>query len=377
MILCPAMLREKWKEELENRFGIQANIQDAKEILSTLKKSFQQGALSNFAIVGSLQGLRPPRLWRSEKEKTDRVSAQLARFLDEHGNQEPLIDLLVIDEAHYMRNIETVTSQLGRLLRHVSEYIILLSATPIHLKSLDLYQLLNLVDEDTFNQSRVFDDILLANAPLIKIRDLVISGKVTIEQFVDILKEASHHPFLINNRQLQSLLQNLPTKDELSDYEFRSNLAYRLEVMNLLGHVVARTRKREVTEWRVIREVVPEKIALTPAERVFYEAVTELVRKFCLEHEKHEGFLLVMPQRQITSSMVAALREWQKRSMEYDQMFYEDVGYVREDPDEKPGPVVSEIIKQAFELADLSELTKNDSKYERLQYILKNHLKKS
>jgi len=313
------MLREKWKEELGSKFGIKADIQNAKDILSTLTRSLQEGSLSGFSVIGSLQGLRPPRSWKTseEKKKSFNTAARLAAFLEEHADEEPLIDLLIIDEAHYMRNVETATSQLGRLLRHVSEYIVLLSATPVHLKSGDLYQLLNLVDEDTFNQPSLFDEILQANAPLIEVRDAVMARKVTPEKIKDLLEKAAQHPYLQNNRQLQSILEELPGADQLSDDQYRSNFAYRIENMNLLGHVVTRTRKREVTEWRVMREAVPETIQLTDAERQFYDAVTNLVRKFCMEYEKHEGFLLVMPQRQIASSMAAALREWQTRSFKY------------------------------------------------------------
>jgi len=378
MVLCPAMLREKWKEELGSKFGIKADIQNAKDILSTLTRSLQEGSLSGFSVIGSLQGLRPPRSWKTseEKKKSFNTAARLAAFLEEHADEEPLIDLLIIDEAHYMRNVETATSQLGRLLRHVSEYIVLLSATPVHLKSGDLYQLLNLVDEDTFNQPSLFDEILQANAPLIEVRDAVMARKVTPEKIKDLLEKAAQHPYLQNNRQLQSILEELPGADQLSDDQYRSNFAYRIENMNLLGHVVTRTRKREVTEWRVMREAVPETIQLTDAERQFYDAVTNLVRKFCMEYEKHEGFLLVMPQRQIASSMAAALREWQTRSFKYEQQIYEDFGHQEDKEDKKPGPVVAEIMRQAYELADLNELTKNDSKYNRLRYILSDHLKK-
>jgi superfamily II DNA or RNA helicase len=378
MVLCPAMLREKWQEELNGKFGIKADIQNAKEILLTLKRSQQDGSMSSFAVIGSLQGLRPPRSWKSREENKERdnIAARLAAFLDERADEEPLIDLLIIDEAHYMRNADTATSQLGRLLRHVTEYIILLSATPVHLKSGDLYQLLNLVDEDTFHQPSLFDEILQANAPLIEVRDAVMARKVTPGQIKDLLEAAVKHPYLQGNRQLRSLLSELPGEEQLSDDHYRSQFAYRLETMNLLGHVVTRTRKREVTEWRVMREAVPEVIQFTPQERQFYNGVTNLVRKFCMEYEKHEGFLLVMPQRQIASSMAAALREWQNRSHEYDEQLYEDFGPQEEQNDTKHGPVVTEIMRQAYALADLQDLIKNDSKYNRLLSILSDHLKK-
>lgn len=83
--------------------------------------------------------------------------------------------------------------------------------------------------------------------------------------------------------------------------------------MNLLGHVVARTRKREIQEWKVIRKPVPEYIPLTEPERKFYNLVTKTVRDFCEKQNYFEGFLLVTPQRQMFSSMPASLQYWQQK----------------------------------------------------------------
>lgn len=373
MVLCPAMLREKWKMELQRRFGVTASIMDADEALQVLKE-YRTGDLSEFAIIASMQGLRPNRGWNDDDSNiNNRASSKLALFLSENAQDEPLLDLLIVDEAHYLRNPQSMTSRLGRLLRDVADHVALLSATPIHLKNEDLYHLLNLVDEDSFNQLHVFDDILEANAPLIRARDMILRGSVELEEFLTLLYEARSHMLLINNRQLRAILDNPPDKHDLRNNEYRSELAHRLEGINLLGHAVTRTRKREVTEWRVIREAVPEIVELSPAEEEFYTRVTTLVRQYCLERDAHEGFLLVTPQRQISSSMPAALREWQRRKFELDQM-YEDFGEESENGDEI-GPLVQTILEKADELGDLQELWENDSKYKRLSAELKQYLK--
>ena len=129
LVLCPAILREKWQRELRNRFGIDADILDAKATLARLRRAEDAGPADNFAIVASLQGLRPRRGWREEDEGEQRGAAsQLARFLEDQSEGDPLIDLCIIDEAHYLRNRETMTSVLGRLVRSVSDYIVLLTS---------------------------------------------------------------------------------------------------------------------------------------------------------------------------------------------------------------------------------------------------------
>jgi len=43
LIVCPAMLREKWQDELKNRFGINAQIVDAKTLTEELQESSATG----------------------------------------------------------------------------------------------------------------------------------------------------------------------------------------------------------------------------------------------------------------------------------------------------------------------------------------------
>lgn len=372
MVLCPAMLRDKWKVELQRRFGITANIVDAHETTRTFEEH-RLGNLNEFALIASMQGLRPNRGWDENETDTDNASSSLARFLRDNAHEEPLLDLLIVDEAHYLRNPQSMTSMIGRLLRGVADHVVLLSATPIHLHNQDLFNLLNLVDEDSFHQSHVFDDILEANAPIVRARDIILQGRVNYEEFLDLLREAKAHPLLRDNRQLETILDTPPHQDSLQKTDIRSEIAHRLEGINLLGHAVTRTRKREVTEWRVVRQAVPEVVELTLVEEAFYTQVTALVREYCLKRDAHEGFLLVTPQRQISSSMPAALREWQRRKFEVEEM-YEDLGQETDNTDEV-GPLVQLLIERAEELGELGELWDNDSKFKRLSGELKRYLK--
>jgi len=372
MILCPAMLRPKWREELREKFGVEAKIASAEEVLDKLELVASEGVQGSFALVCSMQGLRPNRGWDDE-DTAQSAGSRLARFLQSRAEQEPLINLLVVDEAHYLRNPEAVTTSLGRLLRGVAEHVVLLSATPIHLRSADLFSLLNLLDEDTFNHQGVFDSVLEANAPLVRARELVMSGVATNNEIRKMLEEALSHFLLRNNRQLTSLLEELPDDEKLKTPLTRSDLAYRIETINLLGHVVTRTRKREITEWRVTREAIAEFVPLTPPERAFYDGVTQVVRDYCGDSGSFEGFLLAMPQRQIASSMPAALRHWRAKDNKNDrEQLFDDLGYDPEESD-RPGPLVQEIITKVARLADLAALENNDSKFQRLITILKNY----
>ena len=57
LIICPAMLREKWKRELDSKFGVQARIaESAQDLLDHLEEARRQSN-GRFALIGSIQGL--------------------------------------------------------------------------------------------------------------------------------------------------------------------------------------------------------------------------------------------------------------------------------------------------------------------------------
>lgn len=376
LVLCPAMLQGKWKTELYERFGVEAEITDARRMLEVLQGGAAEGRARGFALIGSLQGLRPRRGWDDLEEETTHSGTRLAQFLRSQAESEPLLDLLVIDEAHYLRNPESMTAALGRLMKAVAEHVLLLSATPVHLRSTDLYYLLNLLDEDTFNDASIFDAVLEANEPLVRAREMVLAARPDRREILELLKQAADHFLLAESRQLRALIEDMEQEHFLVDQRACAEAAYRLETLNLLGHVVSRTRKREVQEWIVHREATPEPVTMTPAEAHFYAGVTDLVRKYSEKVGGIEAFLVCMPQRQISSSMPAAMRHWlAKAENGNEEELYEDIGY-EPDEDERPGPLVSEIVRQVSRLADLAELERDDSKFNRFQEILGQFLRK-
>jgi superfamily II DNA or RNA helicase len=365
LVICPAMLRDKWKRELQHRFGVTARICGAEELVETLA-GVRSGETRDYALVASLQGLRPPANWDESEVSGPRV--QLARILSEGAQESPLIDLLIIDEAHYLKNPETRTFELGSLLRRAAQFAVLLSATPVHLHSDDLFHLLRIVDEDVFNQRDVFEFIRQANERLVTVRDLVLAGAVDTAALREHLTTILKHPLLKGNRQLEQLLEALDAFGDLRQPHVRVDIASRLEAANLFGFAVTRTRRREVKEWRAVREAVTLAVQMNELECEFYRRVTETVRAYCARENQAEGFLLVMPQRQVASSMAAAMWAWSQGDASVTEALYEELGIDLGDAEVASlGPLVSEIRARVSDLANLSELTRLDTKYTTLR----------
>ena len=353
LILCPAALRDKWRDELTSKMGLTPAFADAEETLRHLEDTSGRG----FTLICSQQGLRPSKGWETGGGSDSRT--HLARHLND--NQEEPIDLLVVDEAHHLRNTESATHDIGRLLRKAAKYAVLLTATPLHNQNRDLLNLLRLVDEDLFDNDTAFHSILEANRPLTDLREELMQKSATAEGFRKKINSAKKHHLLTGNRQLEVLARMELSNENLARPEVRSELAERIEKINLMGSVLNRTRKRDV-EKRAARIVNDELLPMTVAERKFYDTVTLFVRKKCREKEAPPFFFLAMPQRQMASCMAAALSAWRTKA----DMQYEGI-----DDAEQNGNSVSlagQVYRDNQDFFDSleNEIVSNDSKYRRL-----------
>lgn len=381
LILCPAVLKQKWIAELSRRFGIRAEECDANGLLQCLMD--ERSKVDGFAVVASLQGLRPPKSWQDEANPVN-GAARLARFIEDLDSEDDLFDCVIIDEAHYLRNPESQTHKLAKLVRPVSKYVVLLSATPIQLKSEDLFHLLNVIDNENFAYPDAFQQVIECNRPLLELAGRLKLGKYSVESLLeDVQKALGANPLLAGNRQLQSILDHPPDAEDIRDIDFRVRLANRIERINLLGNVISRTRKREAQPNRVIREPSAPEIPMTEIERDFYEQVTHLVRKYCQRFGLFEGFLLTIPQRQMCSSMPAAMRSWLKKIGAFDvDVITESIGdddsaddYATEKGN--AGPLVEKLSEIAQGISDYETLKAHDSKYRALTNLLDEYWRKN
>jgi SNF2 family DNA or RNA helicase len=388
LVVCPAMLREKWCDELSNRFGVKAEVVDASQLHHRLERA-RENPLEEMALVVSMQGTRPPKGWNSSKEPSKSASAKLARFLLEAAEDDPLLDLVVIDEAHYLRNKETQTHKFAALLRPVADGLVMLSATPIQMRSTDLFNLLHLLDEDAFPLEWTYDMSVRANAPIVAMRDRLQLGSVTQAEFKMALEESISLRWLDGSEQIRHLLQNLPSDQQLNSTRGRAEYSDLLDRVNPRAKVVTRTLKRDVSEFRVQRVPVTLRVQMSETEEIFYERVTDAVRGYCELKQASEGFLLTIPQRQMSSSMAAACQGWAQKLKgevidDQQEMVAELLGedpFVPEHLDNpvsaKPldskgsGELLRTLAAIARQIGDYSALAANDSKFSELFRSLK------
>ncbi|MCA0199877.1 MAG: DEAD/DEAH box helicase, partial [Proteobacteria bacterium] len=371
LVVCPKTLCQKWRMELDRRFGVDAKIVNAAELLELMQE--RSATNQGFAAISWMQALRPPRDWEEAdygpgNEASRKPQAKLARYLRDAAAYAPLFDLLVIDEAHYMRNPETQTHKVGSALQPVSSHRVFLSATPIHLKNDDLHALLKLLDPDTFQRADAFHEILATNQPLIEARDRVMSSASKASEIRGLIDKAMAEPLLRGNNQLALIKEALGGR---LDARRRSEIAWQLEQASLLANVVTRTRRRDVEAFKVVRDPAAPHLDMSEAERKFYDAATAEVSRHAMKMKVSDRFLLSVPQRLLSSSAAAASRYWAAASGDSFAELDEDEELATE-PDQADDhrPLRDRLSDLARKLNLTSELEDNDTKYECLKAVL-------
>ncbi|MBM3575824.1 MAG: DEAD/DEAH box helicase, partial [Alphaproteobacteria bacterium] len=364
-VLCPKTLCDKWRVELDKRFGVDAKIVGASDFFDALEGARSRN--KGFAVIASMQGLRPPKSWNddtiADEESGESFRKKLARFLESSADDQPLIDLLVIDEAHHMRNPETQLYQLAQLVSAVSSHRVFLSATPIHLKNRDLNSLLQLIDSDTFEFENTLNELININEPIVKARDLLQNPKAKTKEIIACLNDAHNFGFIKNSQSLRLIRDDL-TAAPLDNYR-RANLASRLENVNQLANYITRTRRRDVEEFRVKRDPKAPHFKMNEHEQIFYEAISNEVRKYALNNNINERFLLSTPQRLLTSSPAAASAYWSSFGpQEVDPI--EDSDDDLDNDRDSIQPLVSRLSDASKRLRLSDILSKNDTKFSEL-----------
>lgn len=370
LVVCPAMLREKWRFELSSRFGLDARVVDAE----TLRQELDTIEHRERAWIVSYQGIRVPSDWdatESDKPKKS-VRARLADLLYQHADQEPLLDLVIFDEAHYMRNEETGAWQTGSLLRDVSTHQLMLSATPINLGSDDLFNVLRLLDPDHFEYPEDFRNVVLANRPVIAASDVVRDPTSDADQIMAAIREIESSRWFERSERVDRLIEEAESIEDWTN-DRRIDIAAKLERLNLLAHIVSRTRKREVQSDRVLRDVTVFEAEMSPVERELYQAITEGTREYALANGIKHGFLLSTPQRMVASSPAALLRTWRDDGLDADALAaaMDEIDEDEEKLAERTSGLKQWLASRTLPQFGFGDLSRNDSKFAELSKTFK------
>ncbi|MEI8356657.1 MAG: SNF2-related protein, partial [Deltaproteobacteria bacterium] len=206
LVIVPSSLRKQWNQELLEKFFLPSQILEAKSFNLQVKQGNRNPFNQSEIIITSYQFAR---------NKAEQV-------------KDVKWDLVVIDEAHRLRNVYKTSNKIARAIKEILVHApkLLLTATPLQNSLMELYGLVSFIDEYIFgdiksykNQfARLTNDI---NFDELKARIAPICKRTLRRQVLEYIKYTNRIPIT---------QEFVPTKDEavlydmVSEYLRRENL---------------------------------------------------------------------------------------------------------------------------------------------------------
>ncbi|MCC5840386.1 MAG: DEAD/DEAH box helicase family protein [Opitutales bacterium] len=290
LVVCPKTLAPKWRDELRTKFTVDARIVDFRLLQEEIDELARTGETHEFVTIATYTGLRPPkkeiRLLESALEPEDEDAATgrtaLLRRLRHWGETWEPFDLVIFDEAHYLRNPQTTTFHLGKSLALSAASVLCVSATPVNNKNVDLHSLLRLVDDEFFETQGSFEQLLESNRPAVNLANALARIPLDTDLLQRAVSEMSRNRALRDTRLFARLLEQLELlESNRGGPALIAECQMIAERLNFFGNYINRTRRVQIKERRPIRVPLTYAVTYTPEERRLYEAILSLVRRRC------------------------------------------------------------------------------------------------
>ncbi|MEK7814072.1 MAG: helicase-related protein [Candidatus Desantisbacteria bacterium] len=181
----------------------------------------------------------------------------------------PRFDLVIVDEAHHIRNQDTFSHKAVRFFCDHAEAVVFLTATPIQLGSNDLFVLLNTLRPDIIIDQESFSHMTEPNPFINQAISFVRAQEPEwINQTLETLNQAAstawgkailrHNPEFI--RIHSRLIEGNVTNEE------RVQVITDIEAMHTLAGIINRTRRRDIGDF-TIRKPETVNVAFTPSQQ--------------------------------------------------------------------------------------------------------------
>lgn len=369
IVVCPNSIMQKWQGEMKERFNLDFFIHESgKTLLSMLNGIHSDGIVPDqyrLSIVG-LQLFRGDKYLSLLQETTE-------------NRKEPIFGLVVIDEAHHLRNVGTNSYDLGMTLSETTEMMLMLSATPLNLSNNDLFNQLHILNPSVFQDPTTFQNLQNPVRNINKIARLLYEYPKSKREITSAIMELMGDQIgaiLLKREWMGTFLRRL--KD---DRKFDTQEAVKYErlftALNPLYSSFTRTRKREAIEHQVKREARELPIRLSDQETEFQNQILEAIK----EHFVEEGYdqsvltLIMNTHRRMISSSIPAMRKYLTWALE-NQKIETDAPKgdeeLTEDDSEYQTMDIDEDLRKRFRrlLQKSKDLEKSDSKYNQFKKLL-------
>jgi superfamily II DNA or RNA helicase len=217
-------------------------------------------------------------------------------------------DLVIVDEAHHLRNSATLLHQGVKFFCDRAGAVLFLTATPIQLEERDLYTLLNLLRPDLVIDDASFRMMSEPNPHLNAAIGYCRRREPGWEHAACEAMEAAANTtwgrmFIAGDPSFQEAAQVLRVESSPDD-ELRVELVQRLESFYTFAPLINRTRRRDIGSFTT-RRARTEEVPFTPDQLVLHDELLETLAEIHALKHGHRGvqFMMSTIRRQAASCL--------------------------------------------------------------------------
>lgn len=384
LVICPRPLitEKKWQNELK-RFGEKFVHIDGKQ----LKYCIEETDLDYGEWPSDYQKCIIPYSLFDEAvvcgtSTKDGVTTKLNRKSLADLKPFPKFDLVIIDEAHHIKNQSTYSYQAAQMFCDNAESIVLLTATPIQLADKDLFVLLNLLRPDLVFDIDSFRHMAAPNPFINEAVKIIRSNQENWKELaLQQLKLAGDTPWgvamLTTNPTFQRAISMLNGKTVTP--EDRIALIGQVEGLHTFANMINRTRRRDIGNFTV-RKPETIKVTFTESQNELYTLLMQTQAEILikLHGDRNIRFMMTTIMRQAASCIhglkpflqailtrrfdeldISTLDEEDDTNIELGEKLYQSMSV----------PRIKESVKQILVLAD--NLDEQDNKLDALLNTIK------
>ena len=305
LIICPRPLvaEQKWQREMK-RFDENFTHLDGKTLRYCIKEMHLDGEWpEQYQRVILPYSLLDNTLLFGIGGKRKRKRGSGLLDLD----PPPHFDLVIVDEAHHIRNQNTANHEAVRFFCENADAAVFLTATPIQLGNHDLFVLLNVLRPDLIFDEESFNHMAEPNPFINQAIDAARSQKGAWEQTAkEALDRASAtawgRSILKDNPEFKQVRNHLASKRITP--EERIQLITDMEALHTFSGMINRTRRRDIGEFTIRRpQTVEVKSTIDQEElhEVLLETQKEIFRR--LHGDRSVSFMMTTLRRQLASCL--------------------------------------------------------------------------
>lgn len=302
LILCPKPLvaEGKWRSEMK-RFGEEFTHLDGDTLRHCLRETDLDGEWPRQHSHTILPfSLFDDTLLNGKSQKRGKKTKGLLDL-----DPPPRFDLVIVDEAHHIRNANTCLHQGVKFFCDHAEAVVFMTATPIQMGNQDLFTLLNVLRPDLVIDKASFEFMAEPNPHIHAAANHLRSAAVDSQrQAMEELKVARSHSF-IEPPDFQRVLDTL-AEPEISPAT-RVALIREIERFSTFDSLINRTRRRDIGNFTT-RKPETVSVPFTDAQRDFHDhLITTAARIFAQSHGRTAVLFMLSTLRRQAASCLYAL----------------------------------------------------------------------